>query len=726
MHSRLSYILHLAPLALALLLAKVFDAPTVIMSFFGLFAVIAQGYVLGPRLLPKRHIVISAAWGSIASITIQMIVRTLWFYAGIPLDSWGDVWTTVIMLAVGIVWLVCETPNDADDAPSAPVGADTRVRPYALTPLRPDALFPLGLSLCGLALIAFAAFRASTTDAIRTPWPLLPQWTLLIIALLWILALVSMWRGQSKAVTLIQTVCALGATCAIAPLLYSIGYGFDGFLHVAGETVLLKTSVLLPRPPYYMGQYVFVVWIARLFDLSIATIDRWLVPFLAAVMIPSALSLATGRDTKHSVMLPALILLPLGAFVATTPHGFATLLGVIALLLCINLPTAGPLARWPAGLSPTLPILFATWSALTHPLVGLPILVVTLMLALMSSFGTRTWAKFFAWLLAIGAGIVVPLVFGLASGVGSAAGVNFHLSKLFDPGAWQPLLQSWIPWVSNRYTLWPAASVWIEKLLPLFTIALALLAVFNNSDSESEKRKAKSEQLQLLLAATSVALAGIVLQLAGDFNFLIDYERGNYADRLFMVAWLLLLPLAIPELGRIFTRVKRGSLAGVLAVIVMTGITGAAATYAALPRNDAVTTNRGWSVGQADVDAVKLINDDSNGRNYTVLANQSVSAAAVRTFGFKRYNNDVFFYPIPTGGPLYRLYLNASYTDPTRDVMREAGRLGDSDLVYFVLNNYWWRAPEMMDRAEMTADRSFVIQEGKVKIFKYDLTKPSR
>ena len=30
---------------------------------------------------------------------------------------------------------------------------------------------------------------------------------------------------------------------------------------------------------------------------------------------------------------------------------------------------------------------------------------------------------------------------------------------------------------------------------------------------------------------------------------------------------------------------------------------------------------------------------------------------AVREFGFKRYVDDVFYYPIPTGGPLYEQFL---------------------------------------------------------------------
>ena len=88
---------------------------------------------------------------------------------------------------------------------------------------------------------------------------------------------------------------------------------------------------------------------------------------------------------------------------------------------------------------------------------------------------------------------------------------------------------------------------------------------------------------------------------------------------------------------------------------------GTALSYNALPRHDALVTGRGWSTGAADQEAVKLIEYDADGKPYTVLANQSVSAAAVDLLGFKRYSTtndgDVFFYPIPTGGPLYETFL---------------------------------------------------------------------
>lgn len=660
--------------------------------------------------MPNASVRLAAIWGALSAVATLMLLRGFWFYTGSLLNDWGETWTVVGLIVIAIayvIWAPDHVPHDMEEE-DAPHTLVFKVMEAALA----------SVALIGFMLIARAAAQASTVATIRTPWPLMPWWTLPLIGLLWALVLASAWRLRRTHLTVLQTACAIGATVVIAPLLYTIGYGFDGFLHVAGETVLAKTGTLLPKPPYYMGQYVFVTWLSGLFDVDIGFLDRWLVPVAAMTMIPGALYVAARKWNVHSgaLMIASLILMPLGAYVATTPHGFATVLAVVALLLAIGSQIG---SQQETSRMDAVPPLFALWSTLTHPLVGLPILCATVMHIFWQAQKTYPWMRWLTDASAIVAGISVPVIFGLASGLGSAAGVEFDLSKLFAANTWNSILSGFIPWVPNRFALWPEASVWVEKLLPWLAVVFAGLAIIRGRRDTG--RDASRPYAPWGLAAGSTFFAALVLQMAGDFGFLIDYERGNYAARLFMVAWLLLLPLAIPELARRLEMIARAPFIHKLATLLAMGLLGAGASYAALPRHDAVTPSRGWSVGSADLEAVKLIEQDAAGRPYTVLANQSVSAAAVKTFGFKRYNNDVFFYPIPTGGALYDVFLRASYEDPSRETMREAARLGGSDLVYFVVNDYWWKAPELSEAASSSTDRTFVIQDGKVNVFKYDL-----
>lgn len=599
-------------------------------------------------------------------------------------------------------------PNEASGGASEEE-SKTKLKPHlSISPFstlisQVSSLAAILISAFAFALIVFVSYRAGTEQSIRTPWPLLPSWILPLIGMQWIFTISSIWKLKNRWITFFQSTFAIGSTTVIAPLVYRIGYGFDGFLHVAGETILLKTGTLLPHPMYYMGQYLLTTWISRIGEINIAVIDRWLVPTSAAILLPLALLTCITREHKIT-RFAALILIPLAPFVTTTPHGFAVILACTSVLLAIGVTEF--------AIHPALSVIIAIWCSLTHPLIGLPILGATIALAVYKHGSIpRTILSI---LIAIGGSLAVPVMFGLASAIGSSGGVNFQLSSLSSIDKWKEISSAWIPWVQNRYAIWAESSVWIEKLLPWFVIILAMI--------ERIRRMIKKEASPpWLAAAIGTTVAAIILKIAGDFGFLIDYERGNYADRLWLVAWILLLPLAIPILGRALYRLRDGHNASMAGALVSIGILAAGMSYAALPRHDAVTPSRGWSVGLADIEAVKLIDEDSNGEAYTVLANQSVSAAAVRTYGFKRYNGDVFFYPIPTGGSLYEIFLKASYEDPSLKTMTEAAKLGDSHLVYLVVNDYWWKSAELSELAKKDASRMFEIQNGKVKVFKYEV-----
>jgi len=66
-------------------------------------------------------------------------------------------------------------------------------------------------------------------------------------------------------------------------------------------------------------------------------------------------------------------------------------------------------------------------------------------------------------------------------------------------------------------------------------------------------------------------------------------------------------------------------------------------------------------VSEEDVGTVQLIHEDAGEDSYLVLSNQMVSAAAIQEFGFAYYyplsGQEVLWYAIPTGGPLYENYV---------------------------------------------------------------------
>jgi hypothetical protein len=143
--------------------------------------------------------------------------------------------------------------------------------------------------------------------------------------------------------------------------------------------------------------------------------------------------------------------------------------------------------------------------------------------------------------------------------------------------------------------------------------------------------------------------------------------------------------------------------------------------YISYPRYDKYFNSRGYSVGINDLNAVKLINQDAK-EPYIALADQQVSVAALKEFGFSNYYQTaaglIYFYPIPTGGPLYQYYLDMVYKNPDQKTMQGALDLSGVKVGYLVVNKYWNESGKIINEAKLDAD-SFFNVNNEVYIFKY-------
>lgn len=644
------------------------------------FALLYYAIVHGAKLARRPHGVGPSLLGLFCLLAAQSVIQTGLYYANFRLNSWTDALSLSAVIILFEVLLPAEAPRPEPGTAKE----------------RPSWLWIAGLSVPSLIALAFVLKGASGTAmdiAIRTPWPLLPEGTLAAIAVIGIATWLAAWKSRSLLFTALLASASVLAVTMIAPLLYSIGFGFDGFLHQASEKLLLLTGTLSPKPLYYIGQYVLVTWLARLTELPLGLFDRFLGPILAALLPLCALPFL---KKSSSWTLPALLLfIPLSAFVATTPQSLAYLIGLAALLLALASDEIHPLA----------PLTLATWTLAIHPLAGLPLAAATVALLLHRSP--------FRWIFVLGGVAAVPAAFVLISHNANTT-IAWDLGKLIDPGAWFSSALSAISPPRNRVALWADWTSIVVFVTPLLALASAMFAAWKDRDR-------RSTWITLIVMAVGMAATGLVLRAAGDFAFLIDYERGNYADRLFLVAGLFLLVPAAAGAGRILAAGLRGPALTAMAVLLgLTAWQGAVA-YAALPRHDAAVASHGWSMGAADIEAVRWIDHAAVGEPYTVLANQNVSAAAVREFGFKRYAGEVFFYPIPTGGPLYQVYLQAVGSDPNMDAIREAAHLGQSKLVLVVLNDYWWNAQKTGETLAGIAKEEHAVRNGAVRIFKFEL-----
>jgi hypothetical protein len=214
----------------------------------------------------------------------------------------------------------------------------------------------------------------------------------------------------------------------------------------------------------------------------------------------------------------------------------------------------------------------------------------------------------------------------------------------------------------------------------------------------------------------------ILLKLFVDFPLLIKYEQGVYPSRVLEISFYFLIPLFLFALYKFFEKLmetKSRPLKIFFILVFAAFLTFS--LYYSYPKDDGedYQIDRGYSVSLFDLNTVHAIDVDAAGADYIVLANQSVSAAAIKEFGFNKYYGPYFYYPIPTGDPLYQYYLDMVYQTPSRATVAEAANLTDVKLVYFVLNKYWTDSEKILEAARPTANETLEIGSGKIWIFKY-------
>lgn len=631
----------------------------------------------------ERLLLGATAWASILSLAF-----TLAYYGSLSLTRTTMLEIEIIAAALLLLLPFSSTNRDVErQIPTAPlqrllIGACSLV------------------AVTSLGLLIRTALLHQVTTSIRTPWPLLPNGTFLLFALLFASGLVATRVARSAASSLLATLPWLGIS-ALPALLYPLGYGFDGFIHRASQELLSSTGTLTPKPLYYIGQYVWTVWLSRLTELPLRTIDVWLAP-CSIFLVSFALYGLLRRQPSWMRWTPWIFLLciPLSAFVTTTPQSWSYLLGMSALLF----------ALWPnlQGRLWTLPLLVAAWSVAAHPLGGLPFACIVGALWLGSFTSSRRIQQLWQGLGLAGALFMIPFAFWVQSNIGNTP-IQWSWDWLFTLRA-QDLLPSLLLSPRQTLTLWIDATEWTRLTLSFATIVLGGWLLL---------RPQHPHDRVLVGTGLGLLLVRFILEHAVTFSFLISYERGNYTERLGVLSALFLaFPVARWTSYRADLLRARSGLLWTTIALACVGV-WCVRVYDALPRHDAAQASSGWSVGRADMDAARWIHDQAGDTRYAVLANQTVSAAALQTYGFARYHGDVFYYPLPTGGPLYQLFLEAASTKASTTTMQQAATLTNSEIVYVVLNDYWWDAERIREHLGQFATRSLSFSEGRVWVYEF-------
>jgi hypothetical protein len=544
-------------------------------------------------------------------------------------------------------------------------------------------------------IAVYLLFSGRSERAIITPWQVVPVWFFLAYALgiAWLFLL---GRFSSRLVS-IALVLQSSLLFGVALIVYRIGYGFDPFIHEAAVNAIMKLGQIKPLTPYYLGQYSLITVLEAFSGLKTAFLAKMLVPSLAALFLPLLawrwLARHHGVERDWGLAVIMALILPATIFIVTTPQSLAYIFLLIALL-------------WPTPQEKKSELIIVWLNAIaalvTQPIAGIPAILVAIS---DTTRGRRFDKKIYPIILGLFV-VAVPAALYIFTKLGSEAAISFQAPELLKTFAWlapsNPSEKSW--WLNFLYLYGNN-----QGLIIAFLALIGVIIAF----------KKKSKELLRRFALPAIALTLCALLTSSlNFHFLINYERSDYLERVLIVVAIFCLPLILLVFRAIAARVENmpRKIVAMWLILIVSG--SLASLYLSYPRFDDYANSHGYATSKADILAVRFIEQDARGKNYIVLANQQVSAAALREFGFNRYYNNLFYYPIPTGGALYQYYLKM-VDSPDRALMKEAMDLTRVDRVYLVLNNYWWQFKELAPTIGAMANSTGDIGDGQIKIFKF-------
>jgi len=475
-------------------------------------------------------------------------------------------------------------------------------------------------------------------------------------------------------------------TASVALVVYKIGYGFDPFIHQATMELIAEKGEVLPKPPYYLGQYAVIVIVSKLTGLAVPLLDKLAVPVLAALLLPGSvrrfLAEEEGAEHSNSIWLTLLFLpvIGFGPFIVTTPQNLSYLFLIFAVL-------AGYGQRRLA-----LPAIFALTATAIHPLTGIPALAWCAFCA----WQTRRHKLSERWAKISGLAIFCFAALGLPIALGLSAGGRLDLGASY----WHSLWSSWSMAAAGQQG-WSLNFAYFYAYNRGWLIAAAIVAAVIFAY--------RRRQELYSFAAIETALALAYLASRGlNFSSLIDYEQSAYAGRIPVIMIIFSLPYLLLASKEAIQKIQQEKLAVRTAWLLFAAGLSVASLYAAYPRFDRYYNSRGYSTSAFDIQAVQSVASSATGP-YVALANQQVSAAALRELGFDHYFDTaagpVYAYPIPTGGPLYQYYLDMVYGEPSRAKAAEAAEFAGVKETYLIINKYWYQSGQIINAAKLAADK---------------------
>ncbi|MFA6426982.1 MAG: hypothetical protein WCW16_00845 [Candidatus Magasanikbacteria bacterium] len=578
-----------------------------------------------------------------------------------------------------------------------------------------------------IALI-YILTQNSTTDVLPSPWMNIKPWFFILYAIATVILLhtVSVSRHVGKSIALISL--HLFVTYSVASIIYTLGYGFDGFIHRATETWILNNGFITPKQPFYIGQYGLVVWLSQITHISIKILDIYLVPVLTSLTLPFFVyhalrytwNIAQGIALNLTWLLPFLFFL---SFYFTTPHNLALLFFILAVFATISYAKE----KMPF----IVPGVLCIMASITHPLIGAPLCVFVFIAFVIRKIKNKSISVVLSIFNGISIALVPIILFTLFLFIHHNPLPSIQNPFTFEQVQRFTELVARPHWyIAHAPIIFELLYLWHDAIIPLVVI-IGLVGFFI--------KKEKTYIDYLLISSSLGSFIGAwLLRTWVVLPNLLEEEQASYPLRLLSMGLLFLMPFSMYGLYALGTwfmekikksRSERDPAVAGQHIVKALYILGASALlmvsfYFSYPQRNPKVWFPGFNVSQADFSAVEWIRNQHTDYNYVVLSNPITAMAALTNYNFVKHfqtqeQGELFYYSIPSGGYLYRMYLNMLYEVPKEQFVDEVKKTTGVDTVYFVVNSYWGSFKKIVEEHKKTAKSWQSIDDGKVMIFTY-------
>ncbi len=672
-----------------------FQIPLVGIPLLAIFFVLLGKHI--GTLLPHTITEFRHYWGILCAGSILIILSTLSYYVvGITTHS-----VSIIMLLLLSIYFYPKKPAPLSHLPVSRNSFSTQ---YILS---------TSLSVLIAVILMSTLIMNRTTGLLVSPWQTLEAWFFMLFALGIAASMLSSYYAKNALQQSSIISLYLFIWYSIAAILYVYGFGFDGFIHRATEEWIVQHGVIEPKTPYYIGQYSLIAFFALLTQLPVFILDTWLVPIASCLLLPRTIMYALKQTLPDWLAAVCSYSVPFLYFITlnlTTPHN-------LVLLLCV-LTICSLFAYAQQRLPIAIPLALSVVALVMHPLLGLPLLLFSITWYLYQTKKLPT-----AVLIALYGGIVSLLPSAMFSfnnylgGFGFPALINPFTKtdlflSLFDRPYWYA--QTSTPLFDMLYQY--------QRVIPLFIILLAIVGSYS--------KKIKTSPLFFWIGFVTFVIAAWFLRTWLFFPNVAAAEQDNYPLRLLWASVLFLLPLSCVGIFVIIKQIQT-RFAGLtkqlfirVAAAIGIGVVLTVSLYFSYPQRNPKVFFPGYNVTNNDITAVEWIhNKQGTDDNYIVLANSLTSIAALSKYSFAKHfmteQGELFYYAIPTGGPLYGYYNKLVYEGQQRSDMQDALALTGADTGYFVMSSFWDNYTTIVAKAKESADEWVSLNNDHIHIFIY-------